>query len=240
VLNILLDENTYGETIDIASNSVEQQQQMVSSHSLIEKDMMLDPTLQLSTETIDKIDRKGIFLTGSTGFLGAYLLDELLKQTDVDIYCLVRSKSLANKNHSRVFYLYGDLALPRLGLSEDQYSMVVSKIHSIYHCGAAVDFIKPYNELRAANVLGTVELIKLSYLVNCRINYISTLSVIHENDPSGYVQSKRVAEHLLKQASERGLLLTILRPGRIAIFYHHLVNFIVNRFHLMVFIDRRF
>jgi hypothetical protein len=236
VLNILLEqENIYDEIVDISSKTV--QQQMPSSRLLIETDMILDLALQPSIETINRSDCKDIFLTGSTGFLGAYLLDELLKQTDVNIYCLVRSISSTNPFQSRVFYLHGDLTLPHLGLDEHQYSMLVSKIRSIYHGGAAVNFIKPYNELRAANVLGTVELIKLSYLANCRINYISTLSVLHENTQSGYVQSKQVAERLLEQASEKGLLITILRPGKIANFYQHLVNFIVNRSHIVVFVD---
>jgi FlaA1/EpsC-like NDP-sugar epimerase len=238
VLNILLKyENVEGETVDISSNNV-QEQEMASSHLLIEKDMILDPILQLSIETINRIGGKDIFLTGSTGFLGAYLLDELLKQADANIYCLVRSKSSTNTLRSRVFYLHGDLALPQLGLDEHEYAMLVSKIRSIYHCGAAVNFIKSYNELRAANVLGTVELIKLSYLANCRINFISTLSVLDRNDQSGYVQSKQVAEHLLEQASEKGLLVTIFRPGKIVNFYQHLVNFIANRFHIMVFVNR--
>jgi len=236
VLNMLLEqENIYDEIVDISSKTV--QQQMPSSRLLIETDMILDLALQPSIETINRSDCKDIFLTGSTGFLGAYLLDELLKQTDANIYCLVRSISSTNPFQSRVFYLHGDLTLPHLGLDEHQYSMLVSKIRSIYHCRAAVNFIKPYNELRAANVLGTVELIKLSYLANCRINYISTLSVLHENTQSGYVQSKQVAERLLEQASEKGLLVTILRPGKIANFYQHLVNFIVNRSHIVVFVD---
>ena len=33
-----------------------------------------------------------IFLTGATGFFGAYLLDELLHKTTADIYCLIRCK----------------------------------------------------------------------------------------------------------------------------------------------------
>ncbi len=238
VLNILLKhENVEGETVDISSNSV-QEQEMASSRLLIETDMILDLALQPSIETINRSDCKDILLTGSTGFLGAYLLDELLKQTDANIYCLVRSISSTNTFQSRVFYLHGDLALPHLGLNEDQYSMLVSTIRSIYHCGAAVNFFKSYNELRAVNVFGTVELIKLSYLANCRINYISTLSVLDRNTQSGYVQSKQVAEHLLKQASEKGLLVTILRPGKIANFYYYLVNFIGKRFHIMVFVNR--
>eukprot|EP01097_Dermamoeba_algensis_P005398 TRINITY_DN3431_c0_g1_i2.p1 TRINITY_DN3431_c0_g1~~TRINITY_DN3431_c0_g1_i2.p1 ORF type:complete len:1086 (-),score=342.08 TRINITY_DN3431_c0_g1_i2:1118-4375(-) len=36
-----------------------------------------------------------LFLTGCTGFLGAFLLSDLLKQTEVQIYCLVRAPSVA-------------------------------------------------------------------------------------------------------------------------------------------------
>jgi hypothetical protein len=236
VMNILLKhENAEREIVDISWNSV--QEQTVSSHLLIETDMMLDLTLQPSIKAIHRSDCQDIFLTGSTGFLGTCLLDELLKQTNSNIYCLVRSISPTNTFQSRVFYLHGDLALPRLGLDEHQYSMLVSKIRSIYHCGAVVNFIKPYSELRAANVLGTIELIKFSSLANCRINYISTQSVLDRNAKSGYVQSKQVAEHLLQQASEKGLFITIFRPGKIVNFEQYLVNSLVDRSYIMVFVD---
>ncbi|CAF4074864.1 unnamed protein product, partial [Adineta steineri] len=208
IINILL----ANETIDTSSN-INEQVRFTQSHTLIEHDKLLDQSLQPSIETNNKEKCKDIFLTGSTGFLGTYLLDELLKQTDANIYCLVRSKRTTDTLQSRVIYLYGDLTLPQLGLHNDQYSMLVSKICSIYHCGAEVNFIKSYTDLRSANVLGTLELIKLACLTNCRINYISTLSVLDENNQSGYVQSKQVAECLMKQASERDLAVSILRPG---------------------------
>ncbi|CAF4168732.1 unnamed protein product, partial [Adineta steineri] len=198
-------------TIDTSSNITEQER-FTQSHTLIEHDKLLDPSLQPSIETNNKEKCKDIFLTGSTGFLGTYLLDELLKQTDANIYCLVRSKRSTHTLQSRVIYLYGDLTLPQLGLHNDQYSMLVSKMRSIYHCGADVNVIKSYTDLRSANVLGTLELIKLACLANCRINYISTLSVLDENDQSGYVQSKQVSECLMKKASERDLTVSILRP----------------------------
>ncbi|CAF1459222.1 unnamed protein product, partial [Adineta steineri] len=199
-------------TIDTSSNITEQERS-TQSHTLIEHDKLLDPSLQPSIKTNNKEKCKDIFLTGSTGFLGTYLLDELLKQTDANIYCLVRSKKSTDTLQSRVIYLYGDLTLPQLGLHDDQYSMLVSKMRSIYHCGADVNVIKSYTDLRSANVLGTLELIKLACLANCRINYISTLSVLDENDQSGYVQSKQVSECLMKQASERDLTVSILRPA---------------------------
>jgi hypothetical protein len=242
IMNILFAHgNVWDETVDTFLSAM-QQQKAAESRLLIETDKILDPALQPSVETNNKTGCKDIFLTGSNGFLGTYLLDELLKQTDANIYCLIRSITSTNTSQSRVFYLYGDLTLPQLGLDDHQYWMLVSKVRSIYHCGAEVNFIKSYTELRSANVLGTLELIKLSCLANCRINYISTLSVLNKSHQNGYVQTKQVAECLLEQASERGFLVTILRPGKKASFYHHLVNFCLNfacdRTHIMVFVNR--
>ena len=44
----------------------------------------------------EKLDR--VFLTGATGFVGAYLIDALLKQCDAELYCLVRAD---NESHGR-------------------------------------------------------------------------------------------------------------------------------------------
>ena len=35
--------------------------------------------------------RPGVLLTGATGFLGGYLLKELVERTEMPIYCLTRS-----------------------------------------------------------------------------------------------------------------------------------------------------
>jgi hypothetical protein len=204
IMNILrAHENLFEETVDIF---------WAQSDLLIEIDKILDPALQPLIETNKKADNKDIFLTGSTSFLGSSLLDELLKQTDANIYCLVRSIPSVNTSQSRVVYLHGDLTLLQFGLDDQKYSMLVSKICSIYYCGAAINFIKSYSEHRSANVLGTLEIIKLSCLANCRINYISTLSVLERSTQSGYVQSKQVAECLLEQIRERGLFVSI--PAR--------------------------
>jgi hypothetical protein len=224
IVNILLvHQGDYEETTD-CSVSAAQQHQTLQCRLLMEIDQMLDSTIQPFVETNKKTCRMNIFLTGSTGFLGAYLLSELLKHTDANIYCLVRKSTSARTLQPRVFYLEGDLTHRQLGLDDHQYSMLVSNIYSIYHCGAAVNFVKPYAELRAANVLGTIEIIKLACLANARVNYISTLDVVDQSNHNGYVQSKRVAEHLMEQARERYLLVSILRPGKTSSMYHHSIK----------------
>lgn len=181
---------------------------------LMETDRELDPIIQPRVKMAEKAHHKDIFLTGSTGFLGAYLLNELLQQTNANIYCLIRSSTPRQMNNPRVFYLNGDLTRRKLGISDEQYLLLSSKIRSIYHCGASVHFLKPYEELRAPNVFGSIEIIKLACLANARINYISTLSTQDQSNTSGYADTKRVAELLMEQARSRSLSVSIIRPGK--------------------------
>ncbi|MEL7246533.1 MAG: phosphopantetheine-binding protein, partial [Cyanobacteria bacterium J06573_2] len=53
---------------------------------------VLDETIRpASTSYKFNPNPQNIFLTGGTGFLGAFVIHELLNQTDADIYCLVRA-----------------------------------------------------------------------------------------------------------------------------------------------------
>ena len=194
-----------------------------------------------------------IMLTGATGFLGTFLLAELLKKTSADIYCLVRAtdQEQARKKlrellqeielwqpefEARIIPVPGDLAQPRLGLSELTYQEMLENLDTIYHNGALVNSMYPYQDLRAANVLGTKEIIHLASHGRVKpLHYVSTLSVfthtptawkqvIREQETldehcelikGGYAQSKWVAEKLVTSARSRGLPVSIYRPGRI-------------------------
>jgi thioester reductase-like protein len=66
----------------------------LSYQALMEKDAQLEAeiTPTISSKPIVLREVKSIFLTGATGFIGAFLLDELIRTTNpsVKIYCLVR------------------------------------------------------------------------------------------------------------------------------------------------------
>jgi len=193
-----------------------------------------------------------ILLSGATGFLGAFLLRELLDETDADVACLVRAQSATeglkrikanlaayalwrDDYTSRLIPLAGDLAQPRLGLAPGQFHELAERIDVIYHNGAIVNFIYPYQALKAANVDGTTEILRLACTARVKpVHYVSTLSVFPlidlggagvaleeeslENPEmlmDGYSQSKWVAEGRLRAARARGLPVTIYRPGRI-------------------------
>jgi amino acid adenylation domain-containing protein/thioester reductase-like protein len=193
-----------------------------------------------------------IFLTGATGFLGAFLLQELLAETQADIHCLVRAESdrdgrqkllqnleqytcINSGDEARVLPVLGDLSQPLLGISAQHFQQLASKIDVIYHNGAFVNLIYPYSALRAANVLGTQEILRLASQIKTKpVHFISTLDVFQssayagaekwlEQDEltqcqglySGYAQSKWVAEKLVMAAHDRGIPTCIYRPGMI-------------------------
>jgi amino acid adenylation domain-containing protein/thioester reductase-like protein len=189
-----------------------------------------------------------ILLTGSTGFFGAHLLSELLGATTARVWCLVRAQDAAHAlariaeaarryelpdlPSGRVVPLPGDLASPRLGLSVGQFRELARSADVIYHAGSAVNFIYPYEELRAANVTGTREVIRLAAEARgIPVHYVSTTAVlaglgvmgvreVTEETPLahadrlsvGYVETKFVAEELLRNAARAGLPVAIYRP----------------------------
>jgi amino acid adenylation domain-containing protein/thioester reductase-like protein len=138
---------------------------------------------------------QNILLTGATGFLGAFLLDELLRSTTANIYCLVRCSSLKvgiqklQRNleryalmeaaqNSRVITLQGDLAEPLFGLNDLEFRHLAGQIDLIYHNGAYVNLVYPYAAMRDINVLGTQEILRLASQVKVKpVHFVSTLDV---------------------------------------------------------------
>ncbi len=93
-------------------------------------DLLADCQIQLSritkTGPSTRLSKK-ILLTGATGYLGAYLLKELISQTTpvtADITCLVRSSNakttISDKIGSSEFsVVVGDVSLPKFGLTQE-------------------------------------------------------------------------------------------------------------------------
>ena len=157
---------------------------------------VLAPDIVPTTGLRAKISSPGaVLLTGATGFLGAFLLHELLQQTQATVYCLVRSPSKAAakdrivKNlqkyalwqpsyDSRIVFLPGDLAQPQLGLSDQQFQQLAETIDIIYHNGSMVNFMYPYSVMKATNVSSTETLLRLASQKKIKpVHFVSTMGV---------------------------------------------------------------
>lgn len=163
----------------------------------------LDQTIYPPTVSKFIPEPKAILLTGSTGFLGAFLLAELLQQTTADIYCLVRSVNSQDSYtklktimetygiwqencSSRIIPIVGDLSQPLLGLESEKFQQLASTIDVIYHNGAWVHHIYPYSILKPANVLGTQEILRLASQIKTKpVHFISSSGVAASKVKSG-------------------------------------------------------
>ncbi len=145
-----------------------------------------------------------ILLTGATGFLGAYLLRALLRETSADIYCLVRPSETGlrqrvrrNLEHygiwksefeSRVHVIEGDLRIPVLGIPVRELEKLADEVDEIYHCGADVNWVVPYAGLRDINVLGTRELLRLACSGKPKpFHFVSTMAACYSTSRLGEV-----------------------------------------------------
>ena len=210
-------------------------------------EVTLDATISAAMQARYCAEPQQILLTGASGFLGAFLLRSLLRKTTATVHCLIRCTDVADGwrrlnatmrlfglpdcDRGRVVICPGDLALPRFGLSQRDFDEMAIRIDVIHHNGARVDALHSYSSLKAANVGGTQEILRLAASFTPKhVHYVSTMSTIPPLDaagsgiataadlaefwpalPSGYAQSKWVAERILRLGRERGIPATVYR-----------------------------
>ncbi len=117
-------------------------------------------------------------------------------------------------------------------ISNENLTLLKTRISDIIHLSAVVHHTKSYSELRQVNVIGMQDVLKVALSSGARFCYVSsfvagvdkntdghyTESVSHVHPPryfNGYTLSKWCCESLIKDACEHGLQAIILRPGNI-------------------------
>lgn len=167
-----------------------------------------------------------VLLTGSTGSLGSYVLDQLLADSNVKhIYCLNRGPNslqrLQNSQSSKglrpltdkVTCLDADLLKDSFGLPAETYQTLLNETTHIIHNAWQVDF-NLVLESFSAHVHGVRRLVDFSTQsqAGAKVFFISSISAVanvahrvpeqvlndwHTPQSTGYGQSKFVAERIL-------------------------------------------
>jgi len=170
----------------------------------IEADAQLDPAIQFLQATASHaLSPRAVCLTGATGFLGAYVLDELLRTTGAAIYCVVRPNDcgatiqrIVGQLHSydlwkdefasRIHPVEGDLAQPCFGLSKARFVELAATTDVIYHCAGWLNMAFPYPRLKPSNVIATQEVLRLAGLVQTKpVHFLSSMVVFFSEAHTG-------------------------------------------------------
>ena len=159
-------------------------------------------------------EASSVFITGTTGFLGAFLLDELLRNSgrDTRFYCLVRDRKdergesanrvletlkfygLAGQSErDRIIPVPGDLTLPQMGLDSDRFGELAETIDLIFHCAASVNYVYPYSVAKPHTVGGTLEVLKFACSATPKpVQYISSNGVFPGGDETPYLENNEI------------------------------------------------
>ena len=144
---------------------------------------------------------KNILITGSTGYVGSYLLKDVLQTLEVNVYLLVRGKDILDSQtrlinrlnfyfgedfyiqyKERIHILNGDMCKANLGLEKNMYNELSTIIDCTINSAANVKHFGNYSDFYNMNVLGTKELLKFTAAGSKKdYNHISTISIASGN-----------------------------------------------------------
>jgi phthiocerol/phenolphthiocerol synthesis type-I polyketide synthase E len=144
----------------------------------LRSEIVLDESIRFGS-TVSTEEPAAVLLTGATGFLGAFLLRDLLRETRAAVHCLARAKDADSaldriRENLEAYHLWepalaeriipvtGDLGRPLWGMDEASFRALAEHVEAVYHAGAWVNFTYPYAALKPVNVLGTIETLRLA------------------------------------------------------------------------------
>lgn len=177
------------------------------SEAEMEADLKLEPEIAAPADVRLANWTKGtVLVTGTTGFLGAYVLRDLLARTKARVICLVRAVSpdearervaanlrryeitLSAEQWRRVEAVPGDISAPQLGLLAGHYTQLAGSVDAVFHVAAVVNFYQTYRQLRGTNVGGAREILRFTVHTKVKeLHYVSTTGVFDSDAGRGIV-----------------------------------------------------
>ena len=157
-----------------------------------------------------------IFLTGSTGYIGAHVAANLLDSSAESLNLLVRAHNDQEARErlwrsfqlhmnflhfrevldSRIQIFRGDLTGDKFGLDEDGYRQLVASTDSIIHCAASLNR-KSEKSCLNVNLRGTLEVVQLAMRVRDshglrRFSHVSTVAVAGQRSNEVVTEDKSI------------------------------------------------
>jgi len=142
-----------------------------------------------------------IFLTGSTGYIGAHVAANLLEEHGASLNLLIRARDAHEAEvrlwqalqlhldfprfyehlQTRVRIFRGDLTAPQFGLARDDYDRLLHTTDSVIHCAASLNR-KSEKSCLNVNLRGTLEVVELAMRAHYyhgmrRFSHVSTVAV---------------------------------------------------------------
>ncbi len=176
-----------------------------------------------------------IFLTGSTGFLGGKLINNLISGTNNELFILVRNLEKAEKlrdqfdleEQQRIHFIKGDITLPYCGITEVELIQLHYSVDVFYHLAALVKFdLDLRDDLFSVNYNGTYHALELAKRIQVnKFLYVSTAYTVGKKQKgvealysptddyhNPYEESKVKSEHLVFSYAEE-MDVSIFRPS---------------------------